>query len=351
MAWCRDRGVATADLPALESAGEIWLGDEGSPASLTLMICKRRAVIDIGTNSVKLLVVALEPAGVKPVLEQSHQTRLGKGFYPRHELQAEAIEATARAVAAFAHTAREAAAESIRVIATSAVRDAVNQHDCLQAVASAAHLPVEVLSGDQEAELVFRGVTTDPMLRRRALLILDIGGGSTEFILGGGDQRLFSDSVPMGSVRLLERFPPADPPTAHDWSQCRNWLEQFLADEVRPRLWRHLDAPALKPVQLVGTGGTTTILARLELGLAAYERELIDGAVLSLGTVRRHREQLWSLPLVQRRTLVGLPPNRADVVLMGVAICEAVMEQFGFTELSVSTRGLRFGAVLEATDA
>lgn len=311
------------------------------------MLCQRRAVIDIGTNSVKLLVVELERAGVKPVLEQSQQTRLGKGFYPRHELRAEAIAATARAVAAFARMAREASAESIRVIATSAVRDAVNQHDCLQAIASAANLPVEVISGDQEAELVFRGVTTDPMFRRRALLILDIGGGSTEFILGGGDQRVFSDSFPLGSVRLLERFPPADPPTADDGSRCRAWLEQFLADKVRPRLGRHLDSPALKPVQLVGTGGTTTILARLELGLAGYERDLIDGAVLSLSTVRRHREHLWRLPLAQRQTLVGLPPTRADVILMGVAICEAVMEQFGFTELSVSTRGLRFGAVLE----
>jgi len=312
----------------------------------------RRAVIDVGTNSVKLLVADVRGNEVRPVLENSKQTRLGQGFYETRRLQIEPLAYSANAVADFAELARELGAGSVRVIATSAARDAVNAEDLVSAIAAAAKLPVEIISGAQEAEWAFRGVTTDPDLAVRPLLLLDVGGGSTEFILGQGGQRHFAESFPLGSVRLLEASPPGDPPEPRELDACRAGVQQFLAREVQPKLEpalrRELAAAGTSSVvQLVGTGGTASILARMELRTDEFERAQIEATRLSLDRVRWHLGRLWSLPLTERQKITGLPPKRADVILTGAAIYEAVMAQFGFGELRVSTRGLRFAAVMD----
>src|SRR5262249_30238141 len=147
--------------------------------------------IDVGTNSIKLLVADVAGRDVRPVCEESKQTRLGQGFYETHRLQAEPIANTARAVTDFSRKAKELKAVSVRVIATSAARDALNPQDLLSAIESAAGLKVEIISGEQEADWAFNGVTTDPALAKQPLLLLDVGGGSTEFILGQGDHKDF----------------------------------------------------------------------------------------------------------------------------------------------------------------
>jgi exopolyphosphatase/guanosine-5'-triphosphate,3'-diphosphate pyrophosphatase len=224
----------------------------------------RRAVIDVGTNSIKLLVADVAGRDVLPVHEESRQTRLGRGFYETRRLQMEPIAHSANAVADFARTARQHGARSIRVIATSAARDAINPEDLISAIEAAAGLKIEIISGGQEAGLAFQGVTTDPELARTPLLLLDVGGGSTQFILGRGERTHFAHSFQFGSVRLLEKFPHSDPPTRGEFTACRDWLRNFLQTEVRPKL-----EPALRRetdsqsagIQLVGTGGTTSILA------------------------------------------------------------------------------------------
>ena len=173
----------------------------------------RRAVIDIGTNSVKLLVAEVSGPRVQPLVERSRQTRLGRGFYATHRLQPAAIADTARAVAGFAAQAREWGAAPPRVIATSAARDAVNQSELLDALRAASNLEVEVISGEQEADWSFRGVNSDPAIAGQPLLLVDVGGGSTEFILGEGDHQKFRRSFPIGTVRLMEQLPRSDPPT------------------------------------------------------------------------------------------------------------------------------------------
>ncbi len=309
----------------------------------------RRAVIDVGTNSVKLLVADIDGRDVRPVCEESKQTRLGQGFYKAHRLQPEPIAKTAAAIASYAGKARELHADTIRVIATSAARDAKNPQDLLSAVEKESGLKVEIISGEQEAEWVFQGVSTDPQLASQALLLLDVGGGSTEFILGSGGHNHFSKSFPLGTVRLMEDLPHSDPPKTGELATCRDWLRKFMQAEIEPEL-----APQLKReaktggVQLIGTGGTISILARMELEMDDFQREHIEAARLSLERVRWHVEHLWRLPLAKRQQIVGLPKKRADVILTGAAIYEAVMEQFGFAELRVSTRGLRFAAVMDS---
>ncbi len=306
----------------------------------------RRAVIDVGTNSVKLLVADVGADIITPVLEESEQTRLGRGFYESNQLQPAAIADTARAVASFAALAREKHSSPPRVIATSAARDARNQSELLDAITRASGLPVEIITGEQEAEWVYAGVRSDPKLAGQRLLILDVGGGSTEFILGDSELPQFSRSFPLGSVRLLEQQRPSDPPTPEELARCRESLRNFFAQHITPVV-----APALVAgspgVRLIGTGGAATILARMEYALDKYSRHAIEGARLPLASVERWMEKLWAMPLAERRTIVGLPKKRADVILAGLAIYEAVLKEFHFTELHASTRGLRFAAVLQ----
>jgi exopolyphosphatase/guanosine-5'-triphosphate,3'-diphosphate pyrophosphatase len=313
----------------------------------------RRAVIDVGTNSVKLLVADVSGHQVNPVWEGSEQTRLGTGFYETRRLHPDAIARTAAAVATFASIAREWKAGSIRVIATSAARDAVNPQELVAAIERDSGLKVEVISGNREADWAFEGVQTDPRLAFHPLLLLDVGGGSTEFILGHGKHNQFRASFPLGTVRLLEKLPHSDPPKAEELAACRQWLQDFLDGQVRPALEPAMRRetrlhPDAESVRLVGTGGTTSILARMEAALENFDRERIEGICLGRARLDWHVNHLWSLPLTRRRQIVGLPPDRADVILTGVAILEAVLGEFGFSELHVSTRGLRFAAVRDA---
>lgn len=316
-----------------------------SRAAFRIPRSDRRAVIDIGTNSVKLLVADVFPAAVEPIWEGSEQTRLGRGFYDDHRLRPEAIADTAKAVAHFTAIAQKQGASHLRVIATSAARDAENANELLAAVRAASGVTIEVISGEQEADWVFQGVLTNDSLSNQTVLLLDVGGGSTEFILGNADCAIFRDSFKLGTVRLLESASLSDPPTPAELANLRAQLRAFLECEVRPRLAPHLDQLLPARPCLVGTGGTTSILARLELQLADYDRERIEATRFTAARLRWHVERLWHQPLAKRRELPGLPPTRADVILFGAAIYEAVMEAFGLAELRVSTRGLRFAAV------
>jgi exopolyphosphatase/guanosine-5'-triphosphate,3'-diphosphate pyrophosphatase len=306
----------------------------------------RRAVIDVGTNSIKLLVADVNGLQVIPVHEESRQTRLGHGFYETHRLQPESIARTAEAVWEFDQIARENNAASVRVVATSAARDAINPGDLTSSIEWACGLKTEIISGALEADWVFRGVTTDPELAQHPLLLVDVGGGSTELVLGQGTRKFFAHSFPLGTVRLLEKFSHSDPPTHSEFVTCRRWVKEFLKREIRPLLdpaW----ARQAGDLQLVGTGGTTSILARMEQKLDRFDRERIDRTVLSFARVQAHRKNVWRLPLAKRKQIPGLPKLRADVILSGVLIFEALMEEFGFKRLRVSTRGLRFAAVMQ----
>ncbi len=317
------------------------------------MTAIRRAVIDVGTNSVKLLVADVGDGTVQPVFEESRQTRLGAGFYETRRLQPEAVARTAHAVAFFADRARELRAVSLRILATSAARDATNPAELTSAIERACAVTVEIISGEQEASLAFRGVATMPDLAREPLLLLDVGGGSTEFILGRGGQPHFCRSFPLGALRLLEAFPPADPPAPGQLAACRKWVGEFLDREVLPHLQPELEnadrsgSPRCGR-QLVGTGGTATILASMEARLEQFDRGKIEAVQASLDSLHARVEGLWEMPLARRRQTVGLPQERADVILPGVVIYESVMECLGFATLRVSTRGLRFAAVMDS---
>lgn len=318
------------------------------------MQAERRAVIDIGTNSVKLLVADVLNNSVSPTQEKSHQTRLGQGFYETHCLQPNRIEETAQTVTGFVNQAREHGAEKLRVIATSAAREARNAHELCDAIRKSSGLAVEIISGQEEAELAFLGINTDQTLSGQPVLLLEVGGGSTQFIVGQGGHSHYSRSFPIGSVRMTERLPHSDPPKPEELNKCREWLSGLLQADVRPQLQPVLQrereaAGKGRSFQLVGTGGTASILGCMEAKLDHFDRERLEATRLSVERVEWHVKHLWSMPLTERKQIIGLPKNRADIILNGAAIYEAVMKQFGFDSLRISTRGLRFGAVLPRT--
>jgi exopolyphosphatase / guanosine-5'-triphosphate,3'-diphosphate pyrophosphatase len=316
------------------------------------MDSSRRAVIDVGTNSVKLLIAEMMGHEITPVHEASIQTRLGEAFYESHRLQPGPIAKTAQAVSEFADKARSHQVQSIRVIATSAARDALNASDLTSAIQHASGLSVTVIPGEQEAAWAFKGVATDPELARAPLVLLDVGGGSTEFIFGQGETRHFCESFKLGTVRLLEKFPHSDPPRPHELDACRDWAHGFLQRNVepglKPLLSSGLSGSNDQRVQLVGTGGTASILAGMEAGLRAFDREKIEAVRLSRDRLDWRVDHLWAMPLTARQKIPGLPPNRADVILTGALIYQAVLHRLGFATLRVSTRGLRFAALLDS---
>jgi exopolyphosphatase/guanosine-5'-triphosphate,3'-diphosphate pyrophosphatase len=307
----------------------------------------RRAVIDIGTNSVKVLVADLTEDGqLTPVTEMSRQTRLGAGFYGTQRLQRPAIELTAAAVAEFRKSAVQLGAGRVRVIATSAARDARNAGDLVDAVRESTGLETEILSGEQEAEWVFCGVTSNSSLAKSAVLILDVGGGSTEFIVGDRGVPEFRSSYSLGTVRLLEQLRLSDPPGLAALAGCRVWLNDFLTTQVAESIQPALDA-CRGTAQLVGTGGTATILARIETKMPGFDRDIIESVQIPLARIQSHLQEQWQMTLAERQKIVGMPPNRGDVILTGMAIYEAIMTRFGLGTLGVSTRGLRFWALLD----
>ena len=315
------------------------------------MSTERRAVIDVGTNSIKLLVADVTGRRLEPVREQSKQTRLGRGFYESHELQPDAIKQSAEAVGIFARKARELGARMIRMIATSAARDARNAADLVSALESAAGVKVEIISGVQEAEWAFQGVTTDPSLTDAHVLIMDLGGGSTEFVAGFREVPHVRHSFPLGTVRLLESNRFGDTPTVAALEHCRQQVRAFLEAQVLPVVQPELAGGAggqewRKHTVLVGTGGTATILGRMEADMDDYDRDRLEGLRIDRSRVSWHVEHLWSMPLAQRQQIRGLPANRADVILTGTVIYEAVMECFRLPVLRISTRGLRWAALL-----
>lgn len=282
----------------------------------------RRAVIDIGTNTVKLLVADVEHGVVTPVAATAATTRLGEGVAQTHRLSAVAIGRTLEAVGNYVNEARRLGATDVVALTTSATRSATNADEFLRACP----LPVEVVSGEREAELIFRGASSDPAWAGQRLLVMDVGGGSAEWILGQNGVIEHLQSLPLGAVRLLERFGEGD----------FAGLTAFLRAELKAAL----EPFRRGPWRMIGTGGTL-------LTLASIARLPADHARFTQETIRTLVTHLNASPLEERKRVPGLPPERADIIVHGGAVFLFAMEALGAEELTVSVRALRFGALLE----
>lgn len=305
-------------------------GDGGSPAEGEGR--PRLAAIDVGTNSVLLLVAARDEAGrLSAVAEAMEMTRLGEGVDRSGRLGERAMRDTVEAVRAFAARARALGARRLAVVSTSAARDASNGAAFLARLRAAAGVEAEILSGEEEAALSYRSVAMD--FGDGPLWAIDIGGGSTELIHGVGGELRLRRSYDIGAVRLTERCVAGDPPSAADLARVEAAVAEALAELPSP-------APG---ATLVGIAGTVTTLAAVHLGLEAYDAERVHGATLGLEEVRAVETRLAALRLEERLEIPSLPPKRADVIVAGAVILRVAMERLGFSEVVVSDRGVRWG--------
>jgi exopolyphosphatase/guanosine-5'-triphosphate,3'-diphosphate pyrophosphatase len=240
----------------------------------------------------------------------------------------------------FRREAEQLGAERTLAVATSAVRDAENGEAFLGEVEWSYGFKTRLLSGDEEAELSFRGASTGRDVAQNTLVI-DIGGGSTELVVGGTVGLSFHDSLDMGGVRLTERFLHSDPPTNGELEACSAAAHELLAHGV-PR--------DVRPLSAIGVAGTITSIAALDLGLAEYDPDQVQGHRLSREGVRAQLERLAALPLAERREIPALDPDRAPVIVAGTVILGEVLDHFGLDGLEASEHDILDGAALEAAE-
>ena len=296
----------------------------------------------MGTNSTRLLVAEVVDGRVREIERQSTVTRLGRGVDTSGQLAAEAIEDVCDAVAGYVEIYERHGVDRVRAIATSAVRDARNGDMFRAELRERFALDTRILDGAEEARLTYLGACAERPPTPKTLVI-DIGGGSTELVIGDGPYVGFYASMQVGTVRHTERHITHDPAEASEL--------EALAGDVQVLIDRSLEGAALAQANLgIGVAGTPTSLAAIEQELDPYDPELVHGYVLSLESIQRMYSRLASMTLEQRLQVVGLHKGRAPTIVAGVVILIQVMRAFGLTEIEVSEHDILWGAALEAAD-
>jgi exopolyphosphatase/guanosine-5'-triphosphate,3'-diphosphate pyrophosphatase len=303
----------------------------------------RVATIDIGTNTVLLLVAERGAFGSpRPVAERATITRLGEGVDRTQRLSPAAIARTRQCLEEYSRVVRDLGAERVCVVGTSAMRDAGGGEEIREYVRTLLGVDARVLSGEEEARLAFRGALSGlTMDAREDVGVFDIGGGSTEVVIGRIEAATthvsFCMSYDVGSVRLTERHVTHDPPTGGEREALvRVARSTFGGVPPLPR--------ATVPV---GIAGTMTTLAAVSLGLAAYDGARVHGHIMTLTELRRVSERLAGAKLDERRRVPGMEPNRADVIIAGATIALALLEHWAAPTVRVSDRGVRWGLAEE----
>jgi exopolyphosphatase/guanosine-5'-triphosphate,3'-diphosphate pyrophosphatase len=301
---------------------------------------KRVAVIDVGTNSARLLVADVVGRRVEQVERRSTVTRLGRGVDLSGHLAAEAIEDACAAIGEYVTILRELGAETVDAIATSAVRDADNGDAFVAELRERFELSARVLDGEEEARLTYLGATSE-RLPVRPTLVVDIGGGSTELIVGSGEEISFHTSMQAGVVRHTERHIASDPPAAAE-------LDSLAAD-VRG-LIEAARAEGVVAEEGIAVAGTPTSLAAIELELEPYDPERVHEHELVLPSIQRTLSRLASAPLSNRAQIPGLHADRAPTIVAGVVILVEAMRAFGLDRITVSEHDILYGTAISAAN-
>jgi exopolyphosphatase / guanosine-5'-triphosphate,3'-diphosphate pyrophosphatase len=299
---------------------------------------RRVATVDIGTNTLLLLVAEVGEHGeLSRVIDRCEFGRLGRGVDARGELDPGSIERCLEILRNYAAALRDAGADRIAAVGTQALREARNAASFLEPAREILGAPVEVITGEREAELVGGAVRASlPELARGDFVVADVGGGSTEVIVGQRGEVISFSSLPIGAVRLTERHLHSDPPLAEEARALVADIDAHLAS---------LTLPDRAP--LVGTSGTATTLVAVEKRLRTYEPDAVHGQAIHAGEVDRQLASFLELVVAERRRIPGMQPERADVIAAGVAIYARLLHRLGGREMVVSDRGVRWGLAYE----
>lgn len=296
----------------------------------------RRAAIDIGTNSVKCLIADIRAGQLFPLLDEIRGTRLGADLDSSGSIGSAAMRRTIGALRELKELCNLYQAEKIICVGAMTLRRATNAQDFILKVKADTGLDIFVLSGEREAELSFLAAAELAQSDEGQVLVVDAGGGSTELAFGTPNQIQSLSSLPLGAVTLTARHLLSDPPLPRE-------LESMDA-EVRQSLEAHHPDPQTCPA--IGCGGTLTSLAGVFHRLQSYDAAIVHGSKLTLKEVKRQIQIYTSMGLFERKSIPGLNPQRADIIIAGAAIIEGIMEHFGRADILVSDHGLRHGILL-----
>jgi exopolyphosphatase / guanosine-5'-triphosphate,3'-diphosphate pyrophosphatase len=301
------------------------------------------ASIDMGTNSTRVLVAHPADGGLDIADRRNTITRLGQGVGTTGRLADEAVERTLDCLRGYREILERHDVRKVRVAATSAARDAANREDLFDAVEQIVGVRPELLSGDEEGRLSFRGATGDLDPARGPFLIVDIGGGSTEFIVGT-DEVDGVISVDVGCVRLTEKFLLHDPPQPEELTACISFADAYFDDVVR-------EVPAVAEARtLVGVAGTITTVAAVEIGLETYDRDRIHHFTLTRDAAEDVFRTLATETRADRIHNPGLEEARADVIVGGCCVLVGLFRRFGFDEMIVSEADILDGLALSLVE-
>lgn len=300
----------------------------------------RIGAIDIGSNSTRLLLADVEDGRISEISRESIVTRLGDGVDASGALNDAAIARVHDAIDEYSGEIALAACDRVGGVATSAVREASNGGEFAAGIGAQFGIPIEVIGGDREAELTFVGASSgDAMDGDGRSLVVDIGGGSTEFIVGASGELLFHISTKLGAVRQSERHLASDPPTADELdallAEAAEIIESNVPAEFRARIARG-----------IGVAGTPTVLASIDQALEEFDPWKVHGYPIAIGAAEELLERLAALPLAERREVTGLHPDRAPTIVAGAAILLSTMRAFGLDEIVVSEHDILYGLAL-----
>jgi exopolyphosphatase/guanosine-5'-triphosphate,3'-diphosphate pyrophosphatase len=307
------------------------------------MTGRRVAGIDCGTNSIRLLIADVDDAGrLHDVVRRMEVVRLGEGVDRTGRLSEAALERTRVALADYTAQIREHGVEAVRMVATSASRDAANAADFEAMVESVLGQAPEVITGDEEARLSFTGAVATLPAHVGDRLLIDIGGGSTEFVRGADSEVVAAISMDVGCVRMTERHLRSDPPQQSEIDDAVADIT-VMADEAL----KVVD-PDREATELVAVAGTATTIAAIALGLKAYDADAIDGTRLTYSQVERVTEDLAAADHAARLAIPVMHPGRADVIVGGALVLRTIMERAQLEEVLISEHDILDGIALSA---
>ena len=298
------------------------------------------ASIDIGSNTIRLLIGRVEKNRIIRLRYEMAITRLAAGVAETGLLKAENVEKSLSVLKEFSRLISTYNVSRIKAIGTSALREARNSEEFIRRVLLETDIRIEVVSGQKEAELTAKGVVLD-LVRSDSSLIVDIGGGSTEWILCENSSPVEMGTIPTGVVKLFENHIKSDPPSRHDIVSLNKEAEA-VSGRLKAKIGHLINSNTV----FIGTAGAVTTLASIDLGLETYNHEKIHKHNMPLQRLYDISERLISVPLSERKNLKGLEPGRADLIIPGILFTINIMELFGFKDMLVSDNGLLEGILV-----
>lgn len=298
---------------------------------------KKYAILDIGTNSIKLFVFSIEKNEPKTIIDTNNISRLGEGMQKTGKISEEAMNRNIQALNNFLKIAKKEQVDEITAVGTMCLRTAKNSVDFIKKVSKELDLEIQVIPGKEEARLSYLSVLSTIGKTDKEMVVFDTGGGSTEFIFGEGTIIENRISLDLGAVYPTEKFLKSNPVTEQELEKMLSYMKDFFSEKIGEK----------KANYLVGIGGTVTSMGAVMHKMIKYDPKIIQGSKLSIDEVNRQIEMYQNKTIEQRKAIPGLQPKRADVILAGAGIIKTVMQILKLHKFTISDRGLRHGLMFD----